>query len=349
MYRYELHRIRKIPKEIADQYKERIAVFTNEEVVDIAKNLGFEISPDEIVEAEAGNVHATYITNDFVIKITKEKDKGYLPNKVVSDTFPDDPVVHVLTHDVFEKTPYEVLVMKKSPGVTLQEDILELPKKEIEKLFSQVLDVVNKCFEIKSGSFGFVTNPKQRFNSYKELQQSRFNGYIQKIREQKLAGEDDIKHIEAYFNQQVDILDGDEAVFLHRDLHMGNMLHVGDKLTAIIDWDSAIYGPRYATLQSILGFINQPSQFVEGTPRYKDFKDVDFKYLMPLLREKLPEVFADEKLLQKLNLVGIVEGLMWVSQNWSEDWNKEMISNLVNKETPEDLSNLKDSYYGQSF
>jgi len=38
---------------------------------------------------------------------------------------------------------------------------------------------------------------------------------------------------------------------------------------------------------------------------------------------------------------------MWVSQDWSKEWNKEMIKNLIEEETPDDVKDLKYSYYGR--
>lgn len=334
-------------KEVEEQYKKRVADFSIEEVVDIVTKLGFEITSDEVVRARAGNAHATYITNDYVIKITKEKGRGYLPNKIISDAFPDKPVVHVLRHDVFEKTDYEVLVMKKSIGNMLQDDILKLDKTTIELLFSQTIDVINMCTSITSNTFGFVANPETQYVSFKDLQVSRIGHYLEKIRSEKIIDEESISKIENYFNRYASLIDGGNAVLVHRDAHMGNVLHDDKVVTAVVDWDSAQFAPKYAMLPTLLGFIDNPAQFVEGTPYYESFKDVRFEYLLPILKEKLPEVFNDEQLLLKLNLFGIVEGLMWVSQNWSESWNKQMINKLIAHEIPEDLGLLTESYYGK--
>jgi len=334
-------------KEIADQYKKRTVSFPKEEVKRVAADLGFSLSLEEIVEAKVGNMNATYLTDNYVIKITKNKSGSYLANKIVSDAFPDQPVVHVLAHDLSQKTPYEVLVMKKSLGIILQEDLPALDQKIIESLFSQVLDLVLKCFSIQAETFSPVANPEERQASFKDLQIMRVKEDVQKIRDAKLANEADISKIESYFNLHADVLNDKKPVLVHTDLHMGNIMHQGDSLTAIIDWDTAMYGPAYTSLPTLLGLINNPAQFVEGAPDYQKYKDLNFKYLLPILKDKLSELFLDESLLLKLNLYGIAEGLMWVSQNWSKKWNEEMIKNLVGKETPTNSESLKSSYYGK--
>ncbi len=45
------------------------------------------------------------------------------------------------------------------------------------------------------------------------------------------------------------------------------------------------------------------------------------------------------------NLIGLKEGLMWVSQNWSADWNKEMIEGLIQNELPD--NDLSQTYHGR--
>ena len=334
-------------KEIKEQYAKRISSFSKEEVVRVVKSLGYSISCDEIHEAEIGNVNATYITEEYVIKVIKEKTRGYIANTLVSDSFPFDPVVRVLAHDMFNVTPYEVLIMKRSPGVVLQKDILELDESTIKELFSQVIDVVVKCSTLTSETFGLVNSPDQRSASFRDLQKSKVDSYVQVILEAKLADEKSIVRIQNYFDTHAHVLENEHAVLVHNDLHMGNILHSGNTLTAIIDWDSAYYAPLYTVLHTILGFIDNPSQFVEGTVDYEKFKGVRFSYLIPILKERLPDIFKDENLILKLNLFGIVEGLMWVSQNWSTEWNREMIQKLVEEETPDDIGLLKNSYYGR--
>ncbi len=158
---------------------------------------------------------------------------------------------------------------------------------------------------------------------------------------------EDTTRIEEYFYKHVLIFDASESVFIHTDLHAGNMLHEDDKLTGLIDFDSSLKGPKAETLRSLLGFIDKPSQFVEGTPAFAKFRGKDFYHLLPTLREELPDIFSDPKLLRKLNIMGINSGIMWISQNWSADWNKEMIHNLVTKEIADSDEALKNSYYGK--
>jgi hypothetical protein len=335
-------------REIAEQYKKRVAVFPVDEVVKMCKILGVSIDQSSVSQATAGNVNATYVTEHFVVKMNKDKkERSYYSNRVVFDALgPSARVVEVVAYDFFDQTPYEVLVMKRAPGTMLLDDIFELTNDEQEYLFRQILDVVKKTLTIEFQDFGNV-NSKRSFPSYTDYLTYTFTENIQQIREKGLCEESDIAKVEKYFMEHVGIFADEKAVFVHTDIHMGNILHEGKELTAIIDFDSSLKAAPSRILLSLLGFIDNPSQFVEGTSDYSKYKGKNFYNLFPVLKEELADIFTDSLLLKKLNLLGIREGIDWIAANWSTEWNKEMIANLVNKETPEDNEELLNSYYGK--
>jgi hypothetical protein len=337
-------------KEIAQQYKKRISKFTKKQVINTLKKLQFKNLPNisEIIETEAGNVNATYLTPKLVIKLSQNrKQSNYLANKIISDNFGNNlPVIEVLVYDNFEKTDFEVLVMKRSPGIMWMEDVVQMSELERENIFEQVLDVVIKLFTIKFSDFGMISlDKKESFPTYSKFLLNEFDKNINKIRKEELAKEHDIFKIEKYFKKHISIFDDSESVFIHTDIHMGNILHSNDKLTAIIDFDQSLKAPKVRTLISLLGFIDSPQQFVEGTNNFEKFKNINFQHLLKNLKNKFPEIFSDPLLLRKLNIMGLNEIVMWISQNWSNDWNAEMITEILKNELPK--NNLSKSYYGK--
>jgi Ser/Thr protein kinase RdoA (MazF antagonist) len=138
--------------------------------------------------------------------------------------------------------------------------------------------------------------------------------------------------------------DETECTFVHEDLQMGNILHEGDKLTGLIDFDGAFRGPRIHGLLPFLGFIFNPQQFVEGTPYFEKFKGKQFLHFLPLLKQRWPKVFNDLQLLRKLNLGGIIMNLGWVADDWSKEWNKQLVGQFFATEMSDDLNR---TYFGQ--
>lgn len=342
----------KYQEEIAEQYKQRIPMFSHAQVVLILKQLGFDdVEEHSVEEAVVGNVNATYLTPHLVIKINTNKGKQcYWANKVVCDLLPDTmPVVRVLTYDFFNKTDYEVLIMKRSSGSLLLHDVFNLTQEEQLAIFKQVLDVVIKLSEIKFNSFGFI-NADEHFTSHGEFLADDFKKHIAIIRKEKLCTENDTNKVEKYFFDNIGIFFDDKTpVFIHTDLHMGNILHEGNRVTAILDFDSALQAPKWVVLRSLLGVIADPSQYVEGTEDFVKFKGKDFYHFLPMLQHELSDVFSDPKLLRKLNIRSVAEGIKWISGNWSTDWNKEMMKNLIERELAISENALHNSYYGRIF
>lgn len=333
-------------KEIANQYQKRTVSFELAEVVKVMKQLGFNVSKKDLSLAEGGNMNATFLTSDYVIKINNEKEPRYLANTVVSENLSRKvSVVTVLKYDNRDETDYEVLVMERARGNLWQDTITEQDDETRKKLFCQVLEVINKASTLKSDRFGSVSDP-QEF-SYSILLEGELREYGQIIKDKKLANSEDINHITSYVKRHLAVFENETPVLVHQDLHMGNVLHDKVSVTAVIDWDGASYLPKFLGLVPLLGLINDPGQFVEGTPDYPRFKGRQFLDLLPMLKSELSDVFIDKDLMLKLNVVSVVLGLMWVSQDWSKEWNKEMIENLVKNETPNDLLKLKSSYYGK--
>lgn len=339
-------------KEIAEQYKERVSKFSREQVVAVLQELGVSDAPqpEDLQEATGGNVHATYIGPKVVVKMNQRRENtDYVANKLVSDRLSNKvPVVKVLTYDNFEKTDFEVLVMERTKGTVLLNDIFELSEEDQKVLFEQVLDVVKQLFTITFNDFGDINlEGKESYATYAEFLKKAFDRHIAIIREDKLAKPDDIDRIEAYFHKHIGVFSEGDPVFVHTDLHMGNILHEGNKLTAVLDFDYSLKAPKVRVLQSLLAFIDKPQQFVEGTLYFEKYKGKHFRHLLPVLKAAFPDIFSDPQLVRKLNLIQINEAVMWVSQNWSEAWNKEMIADLLKNELPESESDLSQTYNGK--
>jgi aminoglycoside phosphotransferase (APT) family kinase protein len=336
-------------QEVAEQYKKRVTKFTPEQVVDTLAVLGVTATVSDITQAAAGNVNATYLTSDFAIKINQNRDcQSYLANKIAADKLSGTfPVPKVIAYDFFERTRFEVLVMERVKGDMLLDTIFDLNHEAQISLFKQVLTVVNALHKIEFDTFGEISSSNESFPTYADYLKAEFAKNATSIREQNLAAENSLAKIEDYFYRHVDVLKNDAAVFVHTDIHMGNILHQGEKLTALIDFDGSLKAPPYRTLKSILEFVDHPSWFVEGTPAFKKYQGKNFHHLFPTLKSELADVFTDPLLARKLNIIGIEAGIMWVAGNWSAKWNEEMIHNLVTNEIAETEQELKTSYYGQ--
>lgn len=341
-------------KEIAEQYKERNLELKPQEVGEILHALGLEVDEASITEAEAGNMNATFLTDQYVLKVSNDADSvAYSANRIVSERLPDEKVVRVVAHDVCEKTGYEVLVMERAPGAMWLKDMPTMSEEENTKLFEEVLQVATACHGINpTDKFGWVTDiqadaEKNGFDTFRAQLEARLDAYLPKIKAQEDLDQEAVERAVAYVRKHLHLFEKDRASFVHSDLHMGNVMHQDGGLTAVIDWDSSQSIPSYAGLIPLIGLIDNPGQFVEGTPDYEAYKGKKFEYLYPVLKQAFAEELKDDGLELKMNVLGIIGALMWVSEDWSREWNKEMVANLTAKEVPQD-GDVSSTYYGET-
>lgn len=350
MDKQEYSKSEEYQNEIAEQYEKRVVKIDVDKVAEALEKLGIN-APDitTIKEAVVGNMNATYLTDNLAIKINTKNDKArYFANKVASDELGNNwPIIKVIAYDFFDKTNYEVLVMERSRGQVLLEDIFDLNRESLEEIFQQALDTIKRLFQIEFDNFGSINESNESYPKYSDYLLSKFKQNASIIKEQKLANGSDMEKIEKYFLEYVGLFDKERSVYALTDVQMANMLHDGKKLTALIDFDYSLKAPKIRTVAAIIGFIGEPEQFVEGTKYYPRFKGKNFCYLLPILRKKFTEVFTDKDFLRKLNIIGIGEMVMWVAQNWSAEWNKQMIAGVLDRELAESEADLQRSYYGK--
>ena len=69
----------------------------------ILSAVGLEVAEEEIKVADAGNMNATFVAGQYVVKVSNEFDAmKYAANQIVSEQLPNEKVVRVVTHDVRE-------------------------------------------------------------------------------------------------------------------------------------------------------------------------------------------------------------------------------------------------------
>lgn len=335
-------------EQIAERYKENnnnVNIFL---IPSILETLWFSnIKENQIFQPKSWNMSTTFITEELVIKIQpNSQEQCFLANLIAYEKlFKDLPVVEVLAYDFFDKTQFEVLIMRKSKWTLLADDIFELSKNDLEKLFVQILQVAKGCSNITFSDFWRISEKEPSYPTFLNQLKTEFSQHCAKIREHNLCLEKDLEKIELYFYENLHIFDNSKSVFCHVDIHMGNILHNNDNLTALIDFDVSQKSPIIQMIPTILGFISRPEQFFEWSDDFEKYKGKDFLFLLPILIKEFSDIFSDKNVLQKLNILLIKELIMWISQDWSEYYNREQIQNILENELPKNEFELKTKTY----
>lgn len=336
-------------KTLADRYQQRKLSLSADQISQLAKDMGFVIEQAEIVKSTGGNVSGTFLSKNYAIKIQNNQQRHeFLANKMVSDALADTvPVVEVLAYDWFHKTDYELLIMRRGKGRLLLDDFYALTDNQQRALFGQILDIAKAVSELKCEDFGEI-RLNHGFASFKECLLHEFGKHVEIILKEKLCEAHDINTVSGYVNKHINVFDDDVESFInHTDLHTGNALYVDGKISVLFDFDGCIKGPKYLSLPKIIGAIDEPSQFVEGTKYFERYRGKKFNNLYRALREKMSDVLSTPNLIRKLNLYGIIESMRWISENWSDEWNKNQIRKLLTEELAENERMLAKGYYGK--
>lgn len=335
-------------EQIVERYKENNNCVDISLIPSILETLWFSnISEKQVFQPEFWNMTTTFITDELVVKIQpNSQEQCFLANVIASEKlFKELPVVEVLAYDFFEKTEFEVLIMKRSKWTLLADDIFELSKNDLENLFIQILQVVKSCSNITFSDFWWISNKKPSYTTFSDQLKTEFSIDCAKIREQNLCSENDLEKIETYFYKKLNVFDNSESVFCHVDIHMSNILHYKENLTALLDFDFSQKAPKIQMIPTILGFISKPEQFFEWSDKFEKYKWKSFLFLLPILIKEFSDIFSDLNVLQKLNILLIKELIMWISQDWSEYYNREQIQNILENELPKNEFELKTKTY----
>ena len=95
--------------------------------------------------------------------------------------------------------------------------------------------------------------------------------------------------------------------FIHRDLHFGHVLWNGERVTALLDFESAVIAPRELELEMVLRFCRYPSLYSELQPE-------DVEQLLGWLQEDYPLLFSEAGLERRLKLYSIEHDLRLLAE-----------------------------------
>lgn len=298
---------------------------------------------------------------DLVLKVNADRRcLIFGANRLVSDYFARDEemrskVVQVLAYDARERTPHETLVMRRSEGRLLIDDLLTIARADLEAVVRDALRLLRRLY---STNFEASTSEHWDWGEFCEDEDTRpehqlhhcvtnsaynlhlFLKTVSRIRERRQKDEREVpvteqqlEQLERYFREHVHVFDDpdERPVFIHTDVHWANILYhpavastagpgsesgSSAHLSALIDYDFCVRGVPLQALPAILGMIREPSSIIESEqhPNFKAFTRLDLSWLVPVVREELPELCAlGQRDLRRLNLIYIRERLPYAN------------------------------------
>ena len=109
---------------------------------------------------------------------------------------------------------------------------------------------------------------------------------------------------EAFSTARLAALELADPRLVHWDLHWGNVLAEGSRITAMLDFESALAAPVDLELDQVYRFLRWPALFVEGDLAARARPEA-FAEVWPALRRGYPELFAAPRLAERLSLYAL--------------------------------------------
>jgi len=244
----------------------------------------------------------------------------------------------VVDYDAYTRTSFEILIMKKAKGTLWMNTIVQQSPEERKEIFRQTMQCLKEIFSITFEDFGEPYGTS--YSNIGDLLLEYFYHHLKKIKEHLVWNEENMKKIKTFIEEHLYLFEEDESVLVHNDIHMGNIIHDGDKLVAIIDFDGASKGVPLQCFVSVFGLIFNPKQFVEGTEYFERYQSRKFLELFNILVEVFPEYFGDqtiEKTIEKMNVLFILENTFWISDGWGEELNRKLTTDILERLVEKDI------------
>jgi aminoglycoside phosphotransferase (APT) family kinase protein len=110
-----------------------------------------------------------------------------------------------------------------------------------------------------------------------------------------------------YYDRHIHLLADSVATLTHADLSLVNLLVQDGRLSAILDFEYAVYAPKDYELLVLEAFCLYPNDWAEE--EHEHFCSADFATLLPLLQKHYPALFAIPHLRERVNLYHIHSAL----------------------------------------
>lgn len=237
----------------------------------IEERLGISISI--VKESHGKSGFLTYVINDtFILKIYPKSSKNFyrpLFLTLKEKGIPCQPFV-----DEWSDSDAKYLVLKKIEGIPLSK------KKDKDSYYSELGEILKKIHQISVNGFGPIETDGATFPTWKEFLE-HFKKY--EISHSEIVPS--LVSVDHYSLIKKLLVDVSKISFksglVHGDFTENNIIVSGDKIVAIIDWDTGIIGDPVMDF-SILDIVDQDvinkELLYKSYPESNILKQKEFEY-----------------------------------------------------------------------
>ncbi|MBE0695500.1 MAG: aminoglycoside phosphotransferase family protein [Anaerolineaceae bacterium] len=257
-----------------------------------------------------GQVNAVYqVGNEYVVRIGAREDafaRLKRETEILQSLAGQIPVPKVFAFGQVDGLVYQIqqrllgeklyLLWKDLPPAA-QEDIAAGLAQAMQVMHSRVVPYFgdNRAGDRQYTSWDdFIgENFKQTIAEYKALNSSVAPGFLELAQD--------------YFEEHIHLLAEGSPTLTHSDLSLVNLLVHEGKLSAILDFEYAVYAPKDYELLVLEEFCLYPNDWAEE--EHEHFCAADYASLFNLLQKYYPALFATPHLRERVNLYHLAAAL----------------------------------------
>lgn len=274
-----------------------------------------------IKKINVGFTNTLYNVNDsFIIKICTNINNEEKFKKEINfyNSNKDNDLIPKLYYSNIDKNiiPYMYEILEKIDGVSLYNVWHKLSELEREKIIKQLCDAMKKFHSNKGKPYDWIQRTCDLFNqSYK------------KAKALNIFSDEETMLIEKAYNRFPELLQSDEFVLVHNDLHFDNIFYKGGKIK-LIDFERSIYAPKDFELDILYRMIRKPWKFAsEETEQYTNLDD--YSNIMKYIEKYYPELIKTPNLYKRLAIYDMVYFLKQLVEYPHLDELKQDVLNAV--------------------
>jgi len=200
------------------------------------------------------------------------------------------PVPEILAlEESGELLPAAFMVCRWVPGETLARAWLTAGPRQRSWLLGQLAEMLRGLHEVPFPACGDLPGgelrPAESWGSYLDARLRRRLGIVRALPGAPLGLLD---AVERFHRSAGAALAAGAARLVHRDLHFGNILVEGDRITGLLDFEAAVAAPPDYELDQLARFLRWPGMFLTEMPA---IEAAMFRGVWSGLRALYPELF----------------------------------------------------------
>lgn len=250
-----------------------------------------------------GQINAAYLVNgDLVLRVRPVGKDGaaFRKERALFERLRGQvPVPEVLALDESgEALPGAYMVCRRAPGESLARVWLSAGPRQQDWLLGQLAALLRALHQVEFPTCGDLAGGElQPAASWRDYLAARFRRRLAIVRALPGAPRELLDAVEAFHRGAAPALAAGAARLVHRDLHFGNVLAEGNRITALLDFEAAVAAPPDYELDQLARFLRWPRQFLTDLP---GLEAAAFRGVWSCLRGAYPELFQAPQLATRL-------------------------------------------------